>query len=168
MTLKKEVLLTIYHRNDRDNNFVGNVEETYYSNISENTACSYESHYKLLEDNCCYGNGVHSALFSYGGNTFFGFEDWEHGGRHNFDLNDVVFMITPEVTRGEIQKMLNRSTISFTKTPKFYLNAFGVIDNAIIPNDCNIAPADATLFGDRVGVEPEHGSTSYLYIWERK
>lgn len=72
------------------------------------------------------------------------------------------------VTRDEIQKMLNRSTISFTNTPKFYLNAFGVIDNAIIPNDCNVKPADATLFDDRLGVEPKHGSTSYLYIWERK
>ena len=333
-----------YNRNDRDNNFVGNVEETYYSNISENTACSSESHYKFWEDNGCYGNGVHSASFSYGGNTFFGFEDWEHHNTSTFDLNDVVFMITSElsikdqpkeedkkpevtptptpepeptptptpepgedpapsvvagngsvevnfsiydrkyeanetklsihvrdttdvtiviptpadyycpvddmaivqkhdiaqvyntsstvdmdingnkvsltttyakdgitistnginaevlkylrdtygdgltfeinsyfatervdasgnkvaVTRDEIQKMLNRSTISFTNTPKFYLNAFGVIDNAIIPNDCNVAPADATLFGDREGVEPEHGSTSYLYIWERK
>ena len=68
----------------------------------------------------------------------------------------------------EIKEMLNRSTISFTKIPKFYLNAFGVIDNAIIPNDCNVTPTDATLFGDRVGVEPEHGNTSYLYIWERK
>ena len=332
-----------YNRNDRDNNYVGNVEETYYSNISENTACSSESHYKFWEDNGCYGNGVHSASFSYGGKTFFGFEDWEHYNS-KFDLNDVVFLITSElsikdkpkeedkkpevtptpeptpkteptptpepgedpapsvvagngsvevnfsiydrkyeanetklsihvrdttdvtiviptpadyycsvddmlivqkhdiaqvyntsstvdmdingnkvsltttyakdgitistnginadvlkylrntygdgltfeinnyfaterldasgnkvaVTRDEIKEMLNRSTISFTKTPKFYLNAFGVINNVIIPNDCNVAPADATLFGDRVGVEPEHGNTSYLYIWERK
>ena len=328
-----------FNGTDRNNNHYGDIEETYYSNVSENKACSYESHYNLWENSGCAGNGVHSASFSYGGYTFFGFEDWEH---HNskFDLNDVVFMITsklsitdqpteedkkPEVTptpepeptptpgpdedpapsvvagngsvevnfsiydrkyeanetklsihvrdttdiaifiptsadyycpvddmlivqkhdiaqvyntsstvdmdingnkvsltttyakdgitittnginadvlkylrktygdgltfeinnyfaterldasgnkvavtRDEIQEMLNRSTISFTNTPKFYLNAFGVIDNAIIPNDCNVSPADATLFGDRVGVEPEHGSTSYLYIWERK
>lgn len=330
-----------FNGTDRNNNHYGDIEETYYSNVNENKACSYESHYNLWENSGCIGNGVHSASFSYGGNTFFGFEDWEH---HNskFDLNDVVFMITSElsikdqpkeedkkpevtptpepeptptpnpepgedptpsvvagngsvevnfsiydrkyeanetklsihvrdttdvtiviptpaeyycpvddmmivqkhdiaqvyntsstvdmdingnkvsltttyakdgitistnginaevlkylrdtygdgltfeinsyfateridasgnkvaVTRDEIQEMLNRSTISFTNTPKFYLNAFGVINNAIIPNDCNVKPADATLFGDREGVEPEHGSTSYLYIWERK
>lgn len=333
-----------FNGTDRNNNHYDDIEETYYSNVSENKACSYDSHYNLWEDKGCHGNGVHSASFSYGGNTFFGFEDWEHHNTSTFDLNDVVFMITSElsikdkpkeedkkpevtptpeptpkpeptpnpepgedpapsvvagngsvevnfsiydrkyeanetklsihvrdttdvtiviptpadyycpvddmlivqkhdiaqvyntsatvdmdingnkvsltttytkdgitittnginadvlkylrttygdgltfeinnyfaterldasgkkvaVTRDEIQAMLNRSTISFTKTPKFYLNAFGVINNVIIPNDCNVAPADATLFGDRVGVEPEHGSTSYLYIWERK
>lgn len=333
-----------FNGTDRNNNHYDDIEETYYSNVSENKACSYDSHYNLWEDKGCHGNGVHSASFSYGGKTFFGFEDWEHHNTSTFDLNDVVFMITSElsikdkpkeedkkpevtptpeptpkpeptptpepgedpapsvvagngsvevnfsiydrkyeanetklsihvrdttdvtiviptpadyycpvddmlivqkhdiakvystsstvdmdingnkvsltttyandgitistnginadvlkylrntygdgltfeinsyfaterldasgkkvaVTRDEIQAMLNRSTISFTNTPKFYLNAFGVINNAIIPNDCNVAPADATLFGDRVGVEPEHGSTSYLYIWERK
>lgn len=333
-----------FNGTDRNNNRYGDIEETYYSNVSENKACSYDSHYNLWEDKGCHGNGVHSASFSYGGKTFFGFEDWEHHNTSTFDLNDVVFMITSElsikdkpkeedkkpevtptpeptpkpeptptpepgedpapsvvagngsvevnfsiydrkyeanetklsihvrdttdvtiviptpadyycpvddmlivqkhdiakvystsstvdmdingnkvsltttyaedgitistnginadvlkylrntygdgltfeinsyfaterldasgkkvaVTRDEIQAMLNRSTISFTNTPKFYLNAFGVINNAIIPNDCNVTPADATLFGDRVGVEPEHGNTSYLYIWERK
>lgn len=338
-----------YNRQDRFGNYVGEVSETFYSNVSENAAsCSHEAHYKLWEDQECHGKGVHSASFNYGGNTFFGFEDWEHNN-NTFDLNDIVFMVkpalnikdnpkeedkkpevkpvdpTPEptpdpvdptpnpvdpkpdpapevvagngsvevnfsiydrkyeanetklsihvrdttdvtiviptpadyycpvddmlivqkhdiaqvyntsstvdmdingnkvsltttyakdgitittnginadvlkylrktygdgltfeinnyfaterpdssgnkvaVTRDEIQEMLNRSTISFTKTPKFYLNAFGVINNAIIPNDCNVAPADATLFGDRVGVAPKHGNTSYLYIWERK
>ena len=88
-----------YNRNDRYNKFVGDVVETYYSNVSENTACSYESHYKLWEDVGCHGNGVHSASFSYGGKTFFGFEDWEHYNS-NFDLNDVVFMITSELKIG--------------------------------------------------------------------
>lgn len=333
-----------FNGTDRNNNHYDDIEETYYSNVSENKACSYDSHYNLWEDKGCHGNGVHSASFSYGGNTFFGFEDWEHHNTSTFDLNDVVFMITSElsikdkpkeedkkpevtptpeptpkpeptpnpepgedpapsvvagngsvevnfsiydrkyeanetklsihvrdttdvtiviptpadcycpvddmlivqkhdiaqvyktsstvdmdingnkvsltttyaedgitistnginadvlkylrntygdgltfeinsyfaterldargnkvaVTRDEIQAMLNRSTISFTNTPKFYLNAFGVINNAIIPNDCNVTPADATLFGDRVGVAPKHGNTSYLYIWERK
>ncbi len=333
-----------FNGTDRNNNHYDDIEETYYSNVSENKACSYDSHYNLWEDKGCHGNGVHSASFSYGGKTFFGFEDWEHHNTSTFDLNDVVFMITSElsikdkpkeedkkpevtptleptpkpeptptpepgedpapsvvagngsvevnfsiydrkyeanetklsihvrdttdvtiviptpaeyycsvddmlivqkhdiaqvyktsstvdmningnkvsltttyaedgitistkginadvlkylrdtygdgltfeinsyfaterldasgnkvaVTRDEIQAMLNRSTISFTKTPKFYLNAFGVINNAIIPNDCNVTPADATLFGDRVGVAPKHGNTSYLYIWERK
>lgn len=333
-----------FNGTDRNNNHYDDIEETYYSNVSENKACSYDSHYNLWEDKGCHGNGVHSASFSYGGNTFFGFEDWEHHNTSTFDLNDVVFMITSElsikdkpkeedkkpevtptpeptpkpeptpnpepgedpapsvvagngsvevnfsiydrkyeanetklsihvrdttdvtiviptpadyycpvddmlivqkhdiaqvyktsstvdmdingnkvsltttyaedgitistnginadvlkylrntygdgltfeinsyfaterldasgkkvaVTRDEIQEMLNRSTISFTKTPKFYLNAFGVINNVIIPNDCNVTPADATLFGDRVGVAPKHGNTSYLYIWERK
>ena len=333
-----------FNGTDRNNNHYDDIEETYYSNVSENKACLYDSHYNLWEDKGCHGNGVHSASFSYGGKTFFGFEDWEHHNTSTFDLNDVVFMITSElsikdkpkeedkkpevtptleptpkpeptptpepgedpapsvvagngsvevnfsiydrkyeanetklsihvrdttdvtiviptpaeyycsvddmlivqkhdiaqvyktsstvdmningnkvsltttyaedgitistkginadvlkylrdtygdgltfeinsyfaterldasgnkvaVTRDEIQAMLNRSTISFTKTPKFYLNAFGVINNAIIPNDCNVTPADATLFGDRVGVAPKHGNTSYLYIWERK
>lgn len=73
-----------------------------------------------------------------------------------------------KVTRDELQTLLNKSTISFTQTPKFYLNAFGMKDGSIISNDCSVSPADASLFGDKKGSDPEHGTTSYLYIWERK
>lgn len=330
-----------YNRTDRYGEYVGNVVETYYSNVSENMAdggaCSYGNHYWLWEDNECHGKGVHAASFSYGGHTYFGFEDWEHYN-NNFDLNDIVFMVdksldikdkpkdedkkpdvtptpvpTPDpnpepaptpsvvgnngsvevnfsindrqyeandtklsihvrdttdvtvfiptpadyycpvddmliiqkhdvaqaynttqtvdmdingnkvslnttysadgitittnginadvlkylrktygdgltfeinsyfaterldangnkvkVTREELQNMLNKTTISFTKTPKFYLNAFGMINGSIIPNDCSVTPADQTLFGDKKGEDPEHGTTSYLYVWERK
>ena len=72
------------------------------------------------------------------------------------------------VTRDELQAMLNRTTISFTQTPKFYLNAFGVVNGSMIPNDCTVTPYDPSLFGDRQESDPEHGTTSYLYIWERK
>ena len=332
-----------YNRQDRFGNYVGEVSETFYSNVSENAAsCSHDAHYKLWEDQECHGKGVHSASFNYGGNTFFGFEDWEHYN-YNFDLNDIVFMVTPaldvkdnpkeedkkpevkpvdptpnpvdptpdpskpdpapevvagngsvevnfsinerqyesndtklsihvrdttdvtlfiptpaeyycpvddmlivqkhdvamayspsstvdmningnivrltttysqtgitistsginaavlkylrktyndgltfeinsyfntkrvdesgnvvEVKREELQALLNKTTISFTQTPKFYLNAFGVIDGNIVSNDCSVTPLDPSLFGDKKGSDPEHGSTSYLYIWERK
>lgn len=340
-----------YNRQDRFGNYVGDVSETFYSNVSENTAsCSHDAHYKLWEDQECHGKGVHSASFNYGGNTFFGFEDWEHYN-YNFDLNDIVFMVTPAlnvkdnpkeedkkpevkpvdptpeptpdpvdptpnpvdpkpdpapevvagngsvevnfsinerqyesndtklsihvrdttdvtlfiptyaeyycpvddmlivqkhdvamayspsstmemsingnivrltttysqtgitistsginadvlkylrntyndgltfeitsyfntkrvdangntvaVTREELQAMLNRTTISFTHTPAFYLNAFGVLKDTqtINPNDCFVTPANTVLFGDRKENAPEHGSTSHLYIWERK
>ena len=73
-----------------------------------------------------------------------------------------------KVTREELQAMLNKATISFTKTPKFYINAFGVIDGAKAPNDCNVAPADPTLFNEKNGEDPMHGTTSFLYMWERK
>ncbi len=72
------------------------------------------------------------------------------------------------VTREELQALLNKTTISFTHTPKFYLNAFGVIDGNIVSNDCSVTPFDPSLFGDKQESDPEHGSTSYLYIWERK
>ena len=335
-----------YNRQDRYGEWVGNVTETYYSNVSENSgSCSLEAHQWLWENSACHGNGVHSASFKYGDNTFFGFEDWEHFNS-NFDLNDVVFMVTPaldtkdqptdedkkpevnptpdpdptptpdpdptptpkpdpapsvvagngsvevnfsindrsyeandtklsihvrdttdvtlfiptpadyycpvddmlivqkhdiakaynttntvdmningnivsltttyakdgitittkginadvlkylrktysdgltfeinsyfntkrvdesgnvvEVKREELQALLNKTTISFTQTPKFYLNAFGVIDGNIVSNDCSVTPLDPSLFGDKKGSDPEHGSTSYLYIWERK
>lgn len=327
-----------YNRTDRYGDYVGNVAETFYSNISENAGtCSYEAHYWLWEDNECHGRGVHSASFSYGGRTFFGFEDWEHYN-YNFDLNDIVFMVDPalpvkdqpteedkkpevpptptptpnpdptpaptpsvvgnegsvevnfsindrqyeandtklsihvrdttdvtvfiptsadyycpvddmlivqkhdiaqaynttqtvdmnihgntvsltttyaadgititthginadvlkylrkeygdgltfeinsyfaterldadgntvKVTRDELQALLNKTTISFTNTPKFYLNAYGVINDNIVPNDCSVTPADPSLFGDKKGEEPQHGITSYLYVWERK
>ena len=84
-----------FNSTDRYGDFVGNIAETFYSNVSENAAsCSHEAHYALWEDNECHGKGVHSASFNYGGRTFFGFEDWEH---HNtkFDLNDIVFMVDP-------------------------------------------------------------------------
>lgn len=338
-----------YNRQDRFGNYVGEVSETFYSNVSENAAsCSHDAHYKLWEDQECHGKGVHSASFNYGGNTFFGFEDWEHYN-YNFDLNDIVFMVTPAldvkdnpkeedkkpevkpvdptpeptpnpvdptpnpslpdpapevvagngsvevnfsinerqyesndtklsihvrdttdvtlfiptpaeyycpvddmlivqkhdvamayspsstvdmningnivrltttysqtgitistnginaavlkylrktyndgltfeitsyfntkrvdangnmvaVTRDELQAMLNRTTISFTNTPAFYLNAFGVLKDTqtVNPNDCFVTPANTALFGDRKEDAPEHGSTSHLYIWERK
>lgn len=340
-----------YNRQDRFGNYVGEVSETFYSNVSENAAsCSHDAHYKLWEDQECHGKGVHSASFNYGGNTFFGFEDWEHNN-FNFDLNDIVFMVTPAlnvkdnpkeedkkpevkpvdptpeptpdpvdptpnpvdpkpdpapevvagngsvevnfsinerqyesndtklsihvrdttdvtlfiptpaeyycpvddmlivqkhdvaiayspsstmemsingnivrltttysqtgitistsginadvlkylrntyndgltfeitsyfntkrvdangntvaVTREELQAMLNRTTISFTNTPAFYLNAFGVLKDTqtVNPNDCFVTPANTALFGNRKEDAPEHGSTSHLYIWERK
>lgn len=335
-----------YNRQDRYGEYVGNVVETYYSNVSENSgSCSLAAHQWLWENNECHGKGVHSVSFNYEGNTFFGFEDWEHFNS-NFDLNDIVFMVTPAldvkddpkdedkkpevnptpdpepnptpdptpnpnpdpdptpsiaagegsvevnfsindrsykandtklsihvrdttdveifiptpadyycpvddmqivqkhdvaqvynttnvvdmtingnkvtltttyakdgitittnginadilkylrktyndgltfeinnyfatervdsngnvvpVTRDELQALLNQSTISFTSTPKFYLNAFGVVDGSIIPNDCFVNPFSPALFGSRIGVEPEHGTTSYLYIWQRK
>ena len=328
-----------YNRTDRYGDYVGNVAETFYSNVSENSgSCSYDAHYWLWENNECHGKGVHSASFTYGGRTFFGFEDWEHYN-YNFDLNDIVFMVDPalpikdnpkeedkkpdlppaptpdptpdqplpdptpavvggqgsvevnfsindrqyeandtklsihvrdttdvtvfiptpadyycpaddmlivqkhdvaqaynttqtvdmtingnnvslattyskdgitistkginadvlkylrdtygdgltfevnsyfaterldangnkvKVTREELQNMLNKTTISFTNTPKFYLNAFGVINGSIISNDCSVTPADLSLFGEKKGEDPEHGTTSYLYIWERK
>ena len=55
-------------------------------------------------------------------------------------------------------------------TPAFYLNAFGVLKDTqtINPNDCFVSPANTVLFGDRKENAPEHGSTSHLYIWERK
>ena len=338
-----------YNRQDRFGNYVGEVSETFYSNVSENAAsCSHDAHYKLWEDQECHGKGVHSASFNYGGNTFFGFEDWEHYN-YNFDLNDIVFMVSPAldvkdnpkeedkkpevkpvdptpeptpdpvdptpnpslpdpapevvagngsvevnfsinerqyesndtklsihvrdttdvtlfvptpaeyycpvddmlivqkhdvamayspsstvdmningnivrltttysqtgitistnginaavlkylrntyndgltfeitsyfntkrvdangnmvaVTRDGLQAMLNRTTISFTRTPAFYLNAFGVLKDTqtVNPNDCFVTPANTALFGDRKEDAPEHGSTSHLYIWERK
>ena len=36
------------------------------------------------------------------------------------------------------------------------------------PNDCRVTPLDTSLFGDMTESDPEHGTTSYLYIWERK
>lgn len=77
---------------------------------------------------------------------------------------------TVAVTREELQAMLNRTTISFTNTPAFYLNAFGVLKDTqtVNPNDCFVTPANTALFGDRKEDAPEHGSTSHLYIWERK
>lgn len=336
-----------YNRIDRYGEYVGNVVETYYSNVSENSgSCSLAAHQWLWEDTECHGKGVHSASFTYGDYTFFGFEDWEHNNNSNFDLNDIVFMVNPalpikdqptdedkkpevdptptpeptpdptpeptpeptpvptpsivgnngsvevnfsindrqyeandtklsihvrdttdvtvyiptpadyycdvddmlivqkhdiaqaynttqtvdmdingnrvsltttysadgitistnginadvlkylrdtygdgltfeinsyfatervdadgnivKVTRDELQAMLNKATISFTNTPKFYLNAFGMIDGSIISNDCSVSPANPSLFGEKNGEEPEHGSTSYLYVWERK
>ena len=329
-----------YNRQDRYGDYVGNVAETFYSNVSENsTICSKETHYWLWDNNECHGKGVHSASFNYGGNTFFGFEDWEFNNTTAFDLNDVVFMVTPAldvkdnpteddkkpvdpaptpdpvvpdepkpdptpsvvagngsvevnfsindrqydsndtklsihvrdttdvtlfiptpadyycpvddmlivqkhdiaqtynttntvdmningnavsltttyskdgitittkginadvlkylrntygdgltfeinsyfntervdkdgnkvpVTRDELQALLNKTTISFTQTPKFYLNAFGVIDGSRNPNDCRVTPLAPSLFGDMTESDPEHGTTSYLYIWERK
>ena len=335
-----------YNRNDRYGEYVGNVAETYYSNVSENSgSCSYEAHYWLWEDKECHGKGVHSVSFKYGGNTFFGFEDWEHYN-NNFDLNDVVFMVTPAldtkdqpteedkkpevnptpapdpkpnpdpdptpdplpdptpsvvagkgsvevnfsindrsyeandtklsihvrdttdvtvfiptpadyycpaddmlivqkhdvaqtysttstvemningntvsltttyakegitittkgvnadvlkylrktyndgltfeinsyfntkrigadgkevpITRSELQALLNQTKISFTRTPMFYLNAFGMINGSIVSNDCSVSPLSPSLFGGKKGSNPEHGTTSYLYIWERK
>lgn len=43
----------------------------------------------------------------------------------------------------------------------------------INPNDCSlqpryVTPANTALFGDRKEDAPEHGSTSHLYIGERK
>lgn len=334
-----------YNRQDRFGNYVGEVSETFYSNVSENAAsCSHEAHYKLWEDQECHGKGVHSASFNYGGNTFFGFEDWEHFN-NSFDLNDIVFMVKPAlnvkdnpkeedkkpgvepvdpapnpvdpkpelplpdpapevvagngsvevnfsinerqyesndtklsihvrdttdvtlfiptpadyycpvdqmlivqkydeamtysstssvdlningnnvrltttytatgitistsginadvlkylrntygdgltfeinsyfntkrvdangntvaITREELQDMLNRTTISFVKTPKFYLNAFGVLKDTqtVNPYDCFVTPANTALFGERKEEAPEHSTTSKLYIWERK
>lgn len=74
------------------------------------------------------------------------------------------------VTRDELQAMLNRTTISFTNTPAFYLNAFGVLKDTqtVNPNDCFVTPANTSLFSDRKEDAPEHGSTSHLYFWERK
>ena len=314
---------------------------TFYSNVSENVyECSLENHKKYWDNNACLGNGVHSASFTYGGRTFFGFEDWEFGNRTAFDLNDIVFMVDPAldvkdnpkeedktpdptptptpdptpdpdplpdptpavvagngsvevnfsindrqyeandtklsihvrdttdvtlfiptpadyycpvddmlivqkhdiaqtynttntvemnidgnivsltttyakdgitittkginadvlkylrktyndgltfeinsyfntkrldengnevaVTRDELQALLNKTTISFTQTPKYYLNAFGMVDGSPNPNDCRVAPLDTSLFGDMTESDPEHGTTSYLYIWERK
>ena len=331
----------VYNRTDAFGDYVGTVQQTFYSNVSENSGiCSLASHQWLWDNKECHGKGVHSASFNYGGRTFFGFEDWEFYNS-NFDLNDVVFMVTPaldtkdqptdedkkpeptptptpdptpdpdaptpdptpsvvagngsvevnfsvndrqynandtklsihvrdttdvtlfiptpadyycpvddmmivqkhdevqaynttsavdmdingnivtltttyskdgitittkginadvlkylrstygdgltfeisnyfatervdasgnkvRVTREELQAMLNRTTISFTQTPKFYLNAFGVVNGSIVPNDCSVTPAAPNLFGDRQEANPEHGTTSYLYIWERK
>ena len=314
----------------------------FYSNVSENAyECSLENHKKYWDNNACLGNGVHSASFTYGGRTFFGFEDWEFFNRTAFDLNDIVFMVDPalsvkdeptdedktpevvpdptpdpdptptpnpdptpsvvagngsvevnfsindrqydandtklsihvrdttdvtlfiptpadyycpvddmkivqkhdeaqvynttntvemdingnivsltttyskdgitistkginadvlkylrktyndgltfeinsyfntkrvdkdgsvvDVTRDELQALLNQTTISFTQTPKFYLNAFGVIDGNVVSNDCHVTPVDwEKLFNEKQESDPEHGSTSYLYIWERK
>ena len=312
---------------------------TFYSNVSENEhECSLENHKKYGDSKACPGNGVHSASFTYGGRTFFGFEDWEFFNNKGFDLNDIVFMVdpalsvkdnpkeedkTPEptptpdpdptpdplpdptpsvvagngsvevnfsindrqytsndtklsihvrdttdvtlviptpadyygpvddmqivqkhdiaqvynttstvemningnivsltttynkdnitittkginadvlkylrktyndgltfeinsyfnttrldkdgnevpLTREELKEMLDKTTISFTRTPKFYLNAFGVIDGNIVSNDCTVTPFDPSLFDDKKESDPEHGSTSYLHIWERK
>lgn len=330
-----------YNRTDRYGEYVGNVAETYYSNVSEDSAsCSLEAHQWLWEDKACHGKGVHSASFNYGGNTFFGFEDWEHYNyNYNFDLNDVVFMVTPaldpmnqpkdddkkpdtptptpdpvvpdkpqtdptpavvagngsvevnfsindrqyeandtklsihvrdttdvtvfiptpadyycpvddmlivqkhdvaqaynttnivdmtiagntvtltttyakdgitittkginadvlkylratyndgltfeidsyfntkridadgkevDINREELQALLNQTTISFTRTPKYCLNAFGMLNGSIVANDCRVTPLDLTPFKDKTEATPEHGATSYLYIWERK
>ena len=73
-----------------------------------------------------------------------------------------------DVTRDELQALLNQTTISFTQTPKFYLNAFGVINGSIVPNDCSVRPLTPSLFDDMKESDPEHGTTSCLYIWERK
>lgn len=74
------------------------------------------------------------------------------------------------VTRDELQEMLNRTTISFTQTPAFYLNAFGMLKdtNAVNPLDCKVTPASPSLFGDMTSEAPEHGATSWLNVWKRK
>lgn len=86
----------IYNRTDAYGDYVGTVHQTFYSNVSENKngICSLGSHQWLWDNNECHGKGVHSASFKYEDRTYFGFEDWEFYN-HNFDLNDVVFMVTP-------------------------------------------------------------------------
>ena len=106
-----------FNGTDRNNNRYGDIEETYYSNVSENKACSYDSHYNLWEDKGCHGNGVHSASFSYGGKTFFGFEDWEHHNTSTFDLNDVVFMITSELSIKDKPKEEDKKPVTPTPEP---------------------------------------------------
>ncbi len=114
-------------------------------------------------------SGINADVLKYLRNTYndgLTFEITSYFNTKRVDANGN----TVAVTREELQAMLNRTTISFTNTPAFYLNAFGVLKDTqtVNPNDCFVTPANTAIFGDRKEDAPEHVSTSHLYIWERK
>lgn len=130
-----------YNRNDRYGDYVGNIVETYYSNISENSgSCSLEAHQWLWENQECHGKGVHSVSFSYNDRTFFGFEDWEHFNS-NFDLNDVVFMVNPALSTKDQPKDEDKKPENVTPAPD-------PVDPDPVPDDPKPAPVPSVVGGN--------------------
>lgn len=71
------------------------------------------------------------------------------------------------LSRTDIQKKLNQSTISFTNAPQTYYYAFGYWEGSIDPLACSVKPTDAADRND-VKVEMSEHEGAQLYIYTKK
>ena len=69
-----------------------------------------------------------------------------------------------EATRSELKPLLDASTVTFTKEPPYYVNAFALLDGLKNAWDCTVTPpTEYSKFIEHKGAEDNHNDYNVIY-----